>query len=150
MKNGHPGSDSQHSLNATIFRALVPLLRRRTRDDCVLDRPWRQREIHLLGILPEMLNLAWAQIGAETLIGEKQFDDHLRLCISTWEKKRKNFFSLLLDLWASLHLHLQMHPCGARESFHVPEHFALLQVQYFVHVPSASGLIQAVRSSVSQ
>jgi hypothetical protein len=100
MKNGQPGSDSQHSLNATIFRALVPLLRRPTRDDCVLDRPWRQREIHLLGILPEMLNLVWARIGAETLIGEKQFNNALAPLHFNMgkEKKKKLLFSSLGSL----------------------------------------------------
>jgi hypothetical protein len=80
------------STPCTLLRALVPLLRRRRRDECVLDRRWRQKEIHLLGIWPEMLNLARARIGAGTVIAEKQFDALAPLYFSMG--KEKNFFSL--------------------------------------------------------
>ena len=80
------------SIPCTLLRALVPLLRRRRRDECVLDRRWRQKEIHLLGIWPEMLNLAGARIGAETVIAKKSFDALAPLYFSMG-KERKNFFS---------------------------------------------------------
>jgi hypothetical protein len=106
------------SIPCTLLRALVPLLRRRRRDECVLDRRWRQKEIHLLGIWPEMLNLARARIGAGTVIAEKQFDALAPLLFSMGKEKTSFLSSGSL---ASLHLHL--HLCGARESFHVPEDF---------------------------
>jgi hypothetical protein len=66
---------------------------------------------------------------------------HLRLCISTWEKKKKKLLFSFLFSWISghrCHLHLQMHLCGARESFHVPEYFYTSVGPCFVHVPRAS------------
>jgi hypothetical protein len=65
-----------------------------------------------------MLNLAGARIGAGTVIAEKQFDALAPLYFSIGKEKTSFLSSGSL---ASLHLHL--HLCGARESFHVPEHF---------------------------
>jgi hypothetical protein len=91
-----------------------------------------------------MLNLAGARIGAETVIAEKQFDALAPFYFSMGKEKTSFLFSGFL---ASLHLHL--HLCRVRESFHVLEAPELLQANVLCMRSPLQGL-QAVRSSVSQ